>query len=275
MNIGNGRNGSERTPDRPTVRPSVRPTNRPTDRCRCTRCVDRRLCARVVSDSCSSTRTASKKLETFHVTMLRVQCDVCKHEFSNVECLMNHLWVREDCVRYSSECVLAELAERKAAYYRSRGYSCYVCHSGFKTGEDLNNHLYSTTCGGSTSKQLEARWDAEKPWKCPTCTKTFRTETDREQHVDAVHSGKSDTTRLVEYLNKYPWKCSRCPKQFGTQQGRDAHQYNCQKTPEEAISDYQAWKPFVCDFCHDRFETEVEKDDHAYYCGYTSAWYGW
>jgi len=277
MNIGIGRNGSERTPDRPTVRPSVRPTNRPTDRCICTRCVDRRLCARVVSDSCSSTRTASKKLETFHVTMLRVQCDGCKRGFSNVEGLMNHLWDREDCspcVLHGSEWALAELAERKAAYYRGRGYSCYVCHSGFKTREDLNNHLYSTTCGGSTSKQLEARWDAEKPWKCPTCTKTFRTETDREQHVDAVHSGKSDIARQVEYLNKYPWKCSRCPRQFKTQDGKEAHEYVCQKTPEEVESDYQAWKPHVCDFCQNRFETKFSKDNHEWYCGNTSAWSG-
>ena len=75
---------------------AVRPTNRPTDRCICIRCVDRQLRARAVSDSCSSTRTASKKLETFHVTMLRVQCDGCKRGFSNVEGLMNHLWDRDD-----------------------------------------------------------------------------------------------------------------------------------------------------------------------------------
>jgi len=278
MNIGIGRNGSERTPDRPTVRPSVRPTNRPTDRCRCTRCVDRRLCARVVSDSCSSTRTASKKLETFHVTMLRFQCGGCQRGFCNVEGFMNHLWDRDDsspCVVYGSEWALAELAESKAAYYRGRGYSCCVCHSGFKTREDLDNHLHSTTCGGFTAQQMEARWEAEKPWKCPTCRKTFRTETDRDQHVDAVHSGKTDTTSQVEYLNQYPWTCSRCLRRFRTKAMKDnhewhcreAHEYVCQKTPEEIASDYQAWKPYVCDFRDNRFETQVHKDNHEWHCG--------
>ena len=265
--------------ERPTVRPSVRPTNRPTDRCICTRCVDRRLCARVVCDSCSSTRTPPKKPETFHVTMLRVDCAGCQRGFSNAEDLMNHLWNRDDsspCIVYGSEWVLAELAERKAAYYRGRGYSCCVCRcSGFKTREDLDNHLHSTTCGGFTAQQMEARWEAEKPWKCPTCRKTFRTETDRDQHVDAVHSGKTDTTSQVEYLNQYPWTCSRCPRRFGTKvlkdnhewHCREAHEYVCQKTPEEIASDYQAWKPYVCDFCDNRFETQVHKDNHEWHCG--------
>jgi len=168
---------------------------------------------------------------------------------------------------YGSEWALAELRQRKAAYNQVRGNTCYVCHRGFKTREDLDNHLYSTTCSGLSAQQLEARWEAEKPWKCPTCKRTFRTETDRDNHFDAVHSGKTDTTRQVEYLNKQPWQCSRCLRRFRTEDGKEAHEYVCQKTPEEIASDYQAWKPYVCDFCDNRFETQAHKDNHEWHCG--------
>ena len=193
---------------------------------------------------------------------------------------MNHLWNKDDsspCIVYGKDWVLAELRQRKAAYYQDRGYTCRVCQRCYKTPEDLDNHVNSTTCSGYTAQQMEAFWEAEKPWKCPECRKSFRTEDDRDSHFDDVH--KTDTRRQIEYQNKKPWPCSRCPRRFGTEDGKDAHESGCGKTPEEIASEYEAWiaekKPFVCDFCDNRFETEKRKNDHQWNCGNIGAWSDW
>ena len=212
--------------------------------------------------------------------MLRQVCGGCKRDFSNVEDLINHLWNKDDsspCIVYGQDRVLAELRPRKAAYYQDRGYTCRVCQRCYKTPEDLDNHVNSTTCSGFSAQELEAFWSAEKPWKCPTCQKPFRTEDDRDSHFDAVH--KTDTRRQIEHQNKKPWPCSRCPRRFGTEDGKDAHESGCGKTPEEIASEYEAWiaekKPFVCDFCDNRFETEKRKNDHQWNCGNILGWSDW
>ena len=193
---------------------------------------------------------------------------------------MNHLWDKDassPCIVYGNHGVLAELRQKKAAYYQDRGYTCQVCYRGYKTPEDLYNHVTSTTCSGYSVQELEAFWSAQKPWNCPKCTKTFRTEDDRDSHFDAAH--KTDTRRQIEYLNQKPFPCSRCPRRFTTEDGKDAHECYCGKTTEEIALEHEAWlakeKPFVCGFCENRYCTEKRRNNHQLSCGNVGAWAGW
>lgn len=161
----------------------------------------------------------------------KLQCSICKEEFSSREEMYCHIAMHSKEERDAEQTNLISDGT-------SKQFSCKVCGMKFDRVVELSHHRKESHTAVEIEEAKKAGHVDGGAYVCPNCGKEVYSKKNYDRHM-LLHSGNTQ------------YQCQECSNVYATKFALEYHMYT-----------HTGERPFKCDLCPEGFKTRISQKIH-------------